>query len=87
MQTLRLKSKIGPKGQVVVPKPIRDAFGFTPGNEVDFQIERDSVVLKPSAGKDAISDFINAVEKRPAPEKIDWDEIHYSQIKERTMKK
>ena len=29
---------------------------------------------------DAINDFINAVEKRPTTEKIDWDKIHYSQF-------
>ena len=83
MQTLKLKSKIGSEGQVVIPKPIRDALGLTQGNEVCFLTERDNIIIKTFRGKDAINDFINAVEKRPAPKKIDWGGLYYSQIKER----
>ncbi|QTD45081.1 AbrB/MazE/SpoVT family DNA-binding domain-containing protein [Ottowia testudinis] len=40
-------STITVKGQVTVPKPIRDALGLTPGSRVDFDLdEQGRVVLR-----------------------------------------
>ena len=37
--------KITSKGQVTIPMPIRDEFGFTPGTEVEFIAEGAKVVV------------------------------------------
>jgi len=82
MQTIKLKSKVGARGQVVIPKPIRDTFGIIQ-SEVRFLTNGSNIIIANPAKKtehDAIADFINAIEKRPAPDKIDWDKMHYSQI-------
>lgn len=42
--------KITSKGQVTIPLPIRDEFGFMPGTEVEFVAEGKKVVLKRSEG-------------------------------------
>ena len=36
--------RVTEKGQVTIPKPIRDRLGINPGSEVEF-VERDSVVV------------------------------------------
>jgi len=36
--------RVTEKGQVTIPKPIRDRLGISPGSEVEF-VERDSVVV------------------------------------------
>ncbi len=42
-----LKSmKIGERGQVTIPKVIRDRFGLGPDTEVEFKIENSSIVLR-----------------------------------------
>ena len=40
--------KVGPKGQVVLPKKMRDAMGLKPGDEVDFEFDGVAVRVVPS---------------------------------------
>jgi AbrB family looped-hinge helix DNA binding protein len=40
------------KGQVTIPKPIRDAMGLTPGTAVDFAVNRDGEVVIHKARSD-----------------------------------
>ena len=41
-----VRAKISSKGQVVVPKDIRDRLGLSEGSEVEFVEEQDGVMLK-----------------------------------------
>ena len=38
--------KIGERGQVTIPKDIRDQFGLGPHSEVEFRVLKGSIVLK-----------------------------------------
>ena len=38
--------KIGERGQVTIPKEIRDRFGLGPATEVEFHVEKGSITLK-----------------------------------------
>ena len=40
------------KGQVTIPKPIRDAMGLTPGSAIDFAVNRNGEVVLHKAEKD-----------------------------------
>jgi len=42
-----VKSRISSKGQVTLPKAIREALGLRPGEEVVFELRNDEVVLRP----------------------------------------
>jgi AbrB family looped-hinge helix DNA binding protein len=37
--------RVGAKGQVVIPKAIRDRFHLHPGDEVEFELRGDEIVL------------------------------------------
>jgi AbrB family looped-hinge helix DNA binding protein len=39
--------RVGPKGQVVIPKAMRDFLGILPGDEVDFALEGEAVRVEP----------------------------------------
>lgn len=38
--------RIGERGQVTIPKEIRERFGLKPGTEVQFRVEKDLLVLR-----------------------------------------
>lgn len=38
--------KVGPKGQVVIPKRMREALGLKPGVEVTLELRNDEIVIK-----------------------------------------
>jgi AbrB family looped-hinge helix DNA binding protein len=46
--------KVGERGQVTIPKEIRDRFGLGPDTEVEFRIVSGSIVLKKSPKKLAL---------------------------------
>ena len=76
--TLEIEAKVGAKGQVVIPKPIRDAYDIRPGTTVRFGIDGDRIVIH--GGEDVLDEFLEAVEKSPEPESVDWDAEYYSQV-------
>ena len=41
-----MTNRVGPKGQVVIPKELRDELGIEPGDEVIFWLEGDELRLK-----------------------------------------
>ena len=43
--------RVGPKGQVVIPKALRDEMGIEPGDEVSFWIDGDHVAVRPTTGR------------------------------------
>jgi len=42
---LGMTGRIGAKGQVVIPKSIRDRVNLHPGDEVDFELREQQIVL------------------------------------------
>jgi AbrB family looped-hinge helix DNA binding protein len=43
--------KIGERGQVTIPKAIRERFGLKPESEVEFQVLNDSILLRKKPAK------------------------------------
>ncbi len=76
MVELKLTAGVGEKGQVVIPKPVRDLFNISPGSEVVFSIQEDKIILEKKDPKQVCLEFFTAVkDKIKFPEKVDWDEL------------
>ena len=53
-----MATKVTSKGQVTIPKPVRERLGIQPGNAVDFELAADgSVVLVKVDGQRRMSRF------------------------------
>ena len=56
---IKEKMKVGPKGQVVIPKVFRKAFGLHPGSIVIFESDGNRLVIeKPETNTDEIFENI-----------------------------
>lgn len=79
---MKVKSRVGSKGQVVIPKELRDEFKITPGDEVMFDADEETIKIYPRINpKKFVEEYIAVVKKKEkAPAKIDWDELYYSQF-------
>ena len=48
-EVIEVHVRVGSKGQVVIPKVVRDALGIGPGGEVTFSVEDGEVILRASS--------------------------------------
>lgn len=49
-----MTSKVGPKGQVVIPKAMREQLGLRPGDEVTFELEDRTVKVGRAASDEPL---------------------------------
>ena len=82
MVRIQLNAKVSEKGQVVIPKPIREHFNIQPSTELIFDLEEEKIVIKKKGNSlDVFESFVNAVKKkRNFPKHTDWDKEYYSQF-------
>mgnify|MGYP001593753287 CR=1 FL=1 len=70
-----IKRQIGEKGQVVIPKDIREMLKIRSGENVIFEVKKDEVVIKSEKKedpKDFLEAFFNTIKKK---KKITLEEI------------
>ena len=70
-----LAAKLTDKGQLVIPKPIRDALRLGPGSELLVTLEGGRVVLEPRRLKSGkkLGDWLPAVQRRSVSRNVDLD--------------
>jgi AbrB family looped-hinge helix DNA binding protein len=67
--------KVGERGQVTIPKQIRDQFGIRPSSEVEFEVVNGSIVLKKKPKKPGIEKWIGYCRKS-------FEELGYKSVDE-----
>lgn len=76
-----IHTRVGEKGQVVIPKPIRQHFHIGPNSDVVFEVEDDKIVIhKKRPTEQVLNEFFSAIKKGRLPKRIDWDKEYYSQF-------
>lgn len=67
---LEEERKVGPKGQIVIPRAMRKALKIEPGSKVSLKLEDDKVILKKPAF-DAVAVFERIAKEIKCNKKID----------------
>ena len=49
--------KVGERGQVTIPKSIRDRFGIGPNAEVEFRVDNGTIILQKKPGRISFRDW------------------------------
>jgi AbrB family looped-hinge helix DNA binding protein len=66
-----MKATVSEKGQVTIPKPLRERLGIRPGQQLDFRAERGLLVASKVAETDPLESVYGILElDRPTDELI-----------------
>ena len=88
MMHLREKMKVGPKGQVVIPKDIRETQNIYPGTEVIFETTDHGIqIQKAQPERDPIEVFREIANSVKLKGKFDADKSYDEMMEERWKKK
>jgi AbrB family looped-hinge helix DNA binding protein len=61
-----LVSRVSEKGQVTLPKPLRDALGIRTGERVEFELVGDAIRLRKRPDRDRLAELYGSL-NLPAP--------------------
>lgn len=68
------RRKVGPKGQIVIPKDIRDLLNINPGSEVVIELNKKGITIRPAENTNTfLKNFFKTSKK--LPEKVDFKKI------------
>lgn len=70
-----MKRKVGPKGQIVIPKEIRDMLGVKEGASMVFSVSGKVVEMRPEPTSDEILRKFLAVRGKKLRKRVDWKAI------------
>ena len=61
---MRLRARTSTKGQVVIPKEVRDLLGIAPGDEVVFELGDNEAKIRPAGRSSGLSELTEIVPRR-----------------------
>jgi AbrB family looped-hinge helix DNA binding protein len=82
---MQIRRKIGPKGQIVIPKMVRDFLGLESGDEVVLEVRDKEVMIR--RGVDParfVDDFCSLIDKK-LKEKVDLEKLLEGEVEERAI--
>ncbi|HEX9341312.1 MAG TPA: AbrB/MazE/SpoVT family DNA-binding domain-containing protein [Thermoplasmata archaeon] len=70
-----MKRKLGPKGQVVIPKDIRERLSLTEGAILNFEVEDDTIVVRPEPSPQEFVARFLSVKGKKLRKRVNWKSV------------
>ena len=55
---VKLRLKVGPKGQIIIPKPLRDAYNIVEGKTILIEPLEEGILIRKALSKDELLEWI-----------------------------
>jgi AbrB family looped-hinge helix DNA binding protein len=72
---VRMKRKLGRKGQVVIPKDIRQKLSLAEGAILNFEVEDDTILVKPEPSPEEFVERFLSVKGKKLRKRVDWKSV------------
>jgi AbrB family looped-hinge helix DNA binding protein len=82
---MRIRRKIGQKGQIVIPKVIRESAGIEPGDDILMEVKENEVVIRPGTDPEAFVESFCSVTKRKLTKKLDLEKLLQQEAEDSSM--
>ncbi|RLG49797.1 MAG: hypothetical protein DRO00_09570 [Thermoproteota archaeon] len=76
------RKRIDPKGQILIPKPIRDALGLHPGVEVMIEVRGDEVVITKPKIEGSYTEYYISTRSPKLKKPVDLKKIILEEVSE-----
>lgn len=82
---MRIKMRIGPKGQIVIPKIIREALGIQPGDEIVMEVREKELLMKPELDPEKFIEEFCSTGRKKLTRKTDLKRIMEEEAEDRLV--
>ena len=80
-----IRRKVGPKGQIVIPKIVRESLGIQPGDEVLMEIREKELLIRPMVDPESFVEDFCSIAKKKLTRKIDLEGILEKEVEGRLV--
>jgi len=80
---MKLRRKIGQKGQIVIPKVVREYAGIKPGDEIEMEVREKEVVIRPGMDPEEFVESFCSVTEKKLTKKLDLEKLMEQEVEER----
>ena len=77
------RKNVGPKGQVVIPKQLRDAMGLKPGVEVILEIRGDEIIISKPKIAGSYTEYYTSTQAPKLKKVVNLKEIISEEVAQR----
>ena len=77
------KRNVGPKGQVVIPKQMREALGLKPGVEINMELRDKEIVIKKPEVKGSYTEYFITTSSPKLKKIVNLKEVYEEEVEER----